>query len=148
MANEQSETIRVLSVDDHAAFREGIALFIASECDMEVVAEATNPREALEQFRKHNPDITLMDLQLGTMSGIDAITSIRAEFPEARIIALTTYPGDVRVIRAFQAGACGYVLKGQVGKELPETIRAVHAGERRIPPEVAEQIGSSEPGSR
>ena len=148
MADDPIQTIRVLSVDDHAGFREGIALFIGTDPGMEVVAEATNEREALESFRKNKPDITLMDLQLGTMSGIDAITSIRAEFPEARIIALTTYPGDVRVIRAFQAGACGYVLKGQVGKELPETIRAVHAGERRIPPEVAEQIGSSEPGSR
>ncbi len=148
MEDEQNHMIRVLSVDDHAAFREGIALFIGCETGMEVVAEATNPREALEQFRKHNPDITLMDLQLGEMSGIDAITSIRAEFPEARIIALTTYPGDVRVVRAFQAGAHGYVLKGEVGKKLPETIRAVHAGEKRIPPEVAAQMGSSDSNSR
>jgi DNA-binding NarL/FixJ family response regulator len=144
MEDEQIQTIRVLSVDDHAGFRHGIALFIGSEPDMQVVAEATNGREALEQFRKHSPDITLMDLQLGSMSGIDAITAIRAEFPEARIIALTTYPGDVRVVRAFQAGARGYVLKGQVGKELPDTIRAVHAGEKKIPPEVAAQIAKHE----
>jgi len=105
-----------------------------------VVAEAANGREAVEQLRRHRPDITLMDLQMGAMSGIDAITAIRGEFPDVRIIVLTTYPGDVQAIRAFQAGACGYVLKGLLRKELLETIRAVHAGERRIPPEIAARI--------
>lgn len=133
MEDEQIQIIRVLLVDDHAGFREGIALFIGSEPGMKMVAEAASGREALEHYRKHKPDITLMDLQLGNMSGVDAIADIRAEFPEARIIALTTYPGDARVIGAFEAGARAYVLKSQVGKELLDTIRAVHAGERRIP---------------
>lgn len=140
MTQEHSSPIRVLLVDDHAAFRHNVALFVGSESDMQVVAEATNGREALEQFRKHRPDVTLMDMQMGTMNGIDAVTSIRAEFPDARIILLTTYPGDDRVIRAFRAGARGYVLKGSLHKELLETIRAVHAGERRIPPEVAARM--------
>ena len=140
MEDEQSQTIRVLSVDDHPAFRQGIALFIGTESDMQVVAEAADGPAALEQYRQHRPDITLMDLQLGSMSGVDAIIAIRAEGPDARIIAWTTYPGDDRVIRAFQAGARGYVLKSLVGKELPQTIRAIHAGEKRIPPEIASQV--------
>lgn len=137
MDGENSSPIRVLLVDDHAIFRRSVALLVGTESDMQVVAEATNGSEAVEQFRKHRPDVTLMDMQMGTMNGIDAVTSIRAEFPDARIIVLTTYPGDDRVIRAFRAGARGYVLKGSLHKELLDTIRAVHAGERRIPPELA-----------
>ena len=137
---EHNDQIQILAVDDHAVFRKGIVLLVESESDMQVVAQAANGREAVEQFRKHHPDITLMDLQMDKMCGADAITAIRGEFPDARIIALTTYPGDVRVVRAFQAGAWGYVLKGSVAKELLETIRTVHAGERRIPPEIAAQI--------
>ena len=140
MDEEHNSPIRVLTVDDHAAFRQGMALFVGSETGMQVVAEAANGREAVEQFRKHRPDITLMDLQMGTMNGIDAITAIRGEFPEARIIVLTTYSGDVRLIRAFQAGAWGYVLKGLVAKNLLATVRSVHAGEKRISPEIAAQI--------
>jgi len=140
MTQEHSSPIRVLLVDDHAIFRKSVALLVGTESDMQVVAEATNGCEAVEQFRKHCPDITLMDMQMGTMNGIDAVTSIRAEFPEARIIVLTTYPGDDRVIRAFRAGARGSVLKGSLHKELLDTIRAVHAGERRIPPEIAEHM--------
>ena len=140
---EHKGTIRVLAVDDHPAFRGGLVAFVESAPDMQVVAEATNGREAVEQFRQHRPDITLMDLQMGTMSGNDALVAIYAEFPEARIIVLTTYPGDVRVIRAFQAGACAYVLKSSVGTDLHETIRSVHAGEKRIPPEIAVQIAEN-----
>jgi DNA-binding NarL/FixJ family response regulator len=145
MNDEQNKVIRVLSVDDHPAFREGVALFLGASPDMQLVGEATNGREAVEQFRKHRPDVTLMDLQMGTMSGVDAITSIRAEFPEARIIVLTTYPNDVRLVSAFQAGARGYVLKGLVRKELLKTIRAVHSGETTMPPEIAGQIVSRPP---
>src|ERR1700734_4132972 len=129
--------IRILSVDDHALLREGIAALVASQADMKLIAEATNGREALEQFRKHRPDLTLMDLQMPEMDGIDAILAICSEFPQARIIVLTTYKGDVQVLRALKAGARGYLLKGLLRKELLETIRAVYAGQKRIPPEVA-----------
>ena len=132
--------IRVLSVDDHPLLREGIAALVGSQSDMEVVAEASNGLEALEQFRKHHPDITLMDLQMPAMSGIDAISSIRREFPEARIIILTTHGGDVQISRALKAGARAYLLKGLLRKELLETIRAVHAGQKRLSPEVATEI--------
>ena len=137
---ENDSQIRVLAVDDHATFRKGVVLLVASESDMQVVAEATNGREAVEQFRRHRPDITLMDLQMDKMCGADAVAAIRSEFPEARIIVLTTYEGDARVVRAYQAGASGYVLKGSVAKDLLDTIRSVHAGEKRIPPEIAAQI--------
>jgi len=137
---EHNGQIRVLAVDDHAVFRKGIVLLVASESDMQVVAEATNGREAVEQYRKHRPDITLMDLQMDKMCGADAVAAIRSEFPEARIVVLTTYEGDARVVRAYQAGASGYVLKGSVAKDLLETIRSVHAGAKRIPPEIAAQI--------
>jgi DNA-binding NarL/FixJ family response regulator len=137
---EHNGPIRVLAVDDHPAFRQAIALFVGTESDMEIVAEATNGREAMEQFRKHRPDITLMDLQMDKMCGADAVAAIRSEFPDARIIVLTTYPGDDRVVRAFRAGACGYILKSAVGNDLLETIRSVHAGEKRIPPEIAARI--------
>ena len=132
--------IRVLSVDDHPLLRGGIAALIGNQTDMEVVAEACNGREALEQFRKHRPDITLMDLQMPEMSGIDAISAIRGEFPEARIIILTTHAGDVQVSRALKAGARAYLLKGSLRNELLETIRAVHAGQKRVSSEVAAEI--------
>jgi DNA-binding NarL/FixJ family response regulator len=132
--------IRVLSVDDHPLLREGIAALIGNQSDMQLIGEASNGREALEQFRKHHPDITLMDLQMPEMSGVDAISAIRGEFPDARIIVLTTYAGDFQVSRAFKAGARGYLLKGMLRQELLETIRAVHAGQKRLSAEVAAEI--------
>ena len=132
--------IRVLSVDDHPLLREGIAALIGNQSDMQLIGEASNGREALEQFRKHHPDITLMDLQMPEMSGVDAISAIRGEFPDARIIVLTTYAGDFQVSRAFKAGARGYLLKGMLRQELLETIRAVHARQKRLSAEVAAEI--------
>jgi DNA-binding NarL/FixJ family response regulator len=132
--------IRVLSVDDHALLREGIAALSGNQPDMELVAEAVNGREAVELFRKHRPDVTLMDLQMPEMNGIDALSAIRAEFPEARIIVLTTYTGDVQVFRALKAGARAYLLKGLLRKELIEAIRVVHAGQKRLAPEIAAEI--------
>jgi DNA-binding NarL/FixJ family response regulator len=132
--------IRVLSVDDHALLRDGIAALIANQSDMELVAEASDGREAIEMFRKHHPDVTLMDLQMPEMSGIDAMSAIRNEFPEARIIVLTTYTGDAQVFRALQGGARAFLLKGLLRKELLDTIRAVHAGQKRLPPEIAAEI--------
>jgi DNA-binding NarL/FixJ family response regulator len=132
--------IRILAVDDHPMLREGIAALVASQSDMKLVGEASTGREALEQFRKHRPDLTLMDLQMPGMDGIEAMVAICREFPEARIIVLTTYKGDVQVLRALKAGARAYLLKGLLRKELLETIRAVHAGQKRIPPEVAAEL--------
>ena len=132
--------IKVLSVDDHALLREGIAALVDAESDMKLVAEASNGQDAIEKFRMHRPDVTLMDLQMPAMNGIEAIIGIRSEFPNARIIVLTTYAGDVQVLRALKAGAQGYILKGHVRRELLETIRAVHAGQKRIPPEVAAEL--------
>jgi DNA-binding NarL/FixJ family response regulator len=129
--------IRILTVDDHPVLREGIAAILASEPDMVLVAEAGNGHEAIEQFRTHRPDVTLMDLQMPVMSGSEAILAIRKDFPDARIIVLTTYSGDMQARRAFKAGALGYLLKSMLRKELVETIRTVHAGRKRIPPEVA-----------
>jgi DNA-binding NarL/FixJ family response regulator len=135
--NTGPNLIRILAVDDHPMLREGIASLVASQSDMELVAEASTGREALEQFRNHRPDITLMDLQMPDIDGIEVMVAIRDEFPEARIIVLTTYKGDVQVLRALKAGARAYLLKGLLRKELLETIRAVYAGQKRIPPEVA-----------
>jgi DNA-binding NarL/FixJ family response regulator len=135
--NTGPDLIRILAVDDHPMLREGIASLVASQADMELVAEASTGREALEQFRNHRPNLTLMDLQMPDMDGIEAMVAIRDEFPEARIIVLTTYKGDVQVLRALKAGARAYLLKGLLRKELLETIRAVHRGEKHIPPEVA-----------
>jgi len=128
--------IRLLSVDDHPIVRDGIVRLIATQPDMNLIAEASDGQEAVEQYRKHQPDVTLMDLQMPNMNGIDAIGSIREEFPEARIIVLTTYEGDVQVVRALKAGAQAYLLKGSLRKELLDTIRAVHAGQKRLSPEV------------
>jgi DNA-binding NarL/FixJ family response regulator len=132
--------IRVLTVDDHALLRDGIAALLANQSDMELVGEASNGREAVELFRTHQPDVTLMDLQMPEMGGIDALSAIRGEFPEARIVVLTTYAGDVQVFRALKAGARAFLLKGLLRKELLETIRAVHAGQKRLPPEIAAEI--------
>jgi DNA-binding NarL/FixJ family response regulator len=132
--------IRVLTVDDHALLRQGIAALVNGESDMKLVAEASDGQEAIDKFRLHQPDVTLMDLQMPTLNGIEAIIGIRSEFPNARIIVLTTYTGDVQVSRALKAGARGYVLKGLVRRELLDTIRAVHAGQKRILPEVAAEF--------
>jgi len=132
--------IRILAVDDHALLRKGIAALINAEPDMELVAEAANGQEAISEFKRHRPDVTLMDLQMPDMNGIECIIAIRGDFPQARIIVLTTYPGDVQVVRALKAGARAYLLKSRVNKELPEVIRAVHAGQKRIPPEIAVEL--------
>lgn len=132
--------IRILTVDDHQLLREGIAAVLESQDDMTLVAQASNGREAVESFRRLRPDVTLMDLRMPDMSGIEAITQIRGEFPDARIIVLTTYAGDAQAAAALKAGAAGYLLKNLVRKELLETIRAVHSGKRRVPPEIATEI--------
>ena len=137
-----SDPIRILSVDDHPMLREGIAAVLAGEDDMVLVAEATNGREAVEQFRANRPDVTLMDVQMPEVNGIDAIVKIREEFPNARIIVLTTYSGDAQAARAIKAGASGYLLKSMVRKELIDTIRTVHSGKKRIPAEIA--VGMAE----
>jgi DNA-binding NarL/FixJ family response regulator len=129
-----------LAVDDHPLLRDGLAALIGNEQDMELIAEASNGREALALFRQHKPDITLMDLQMPEMNGIDAIGAIRGEFPDARVIVLTTHPGDVQVSRALKAGARAYLMKSNLRKELLETIRAVHAGQKRLSSEAASQI--------
>ena len=132
--------IRVLAVDDHPVLRQGIAGLIASQLDMRLVGEASNGLEAIQQFRALRPDVTLIDLQMPQMNGIDAISGIRGEFPEARIIVLTTYAGDVQALRAMKAGARGYLLKNLLYKELLDTIRAVHAGKKTLSPEISYQL--------
>ena len=132
--------IRILCVDDHPLLREGIAALLEAPDDMALVAEASNGAEALDRFREHRPDITLMDLQMPVMTGLHAIQAIRSEFSEARIIVLTTHAGDVQISRALKAGARAYLLKGLLRKELLETIRAVHTGQKRLSPEVAAEI--------
>ena len=135
--SHDSGTIRILAVDDHQLIRQGIAGLIADEPGMTVVAEAANGREAIDQFRRHRPDVTLMDLQMPELNGIEAMTAIRAEFPEARIIVLTTYTGDVQVLRAIKAGASGYLLKSTLVNEMLAAIRAVHAGRKALSAEVS-----------
>jgi DNA-binding NarL/FixJ family response regulator len=132
--------IRILTADDHPLIRDGIAALIGTEEDMKLVAEASNGREALDLFRKHQPDVVLMDLQMPEMGGIDAIGAIRGEYPEARIIVLTAQPGDVQVSRALRAGARAYLMKNDLRKQLLETIRAVHSGQKRLSSEIAAGI--------
>lgn len=133
-------SIRILVVDDHPVVRQGIAVLVGTQPDMTLVAEASNGREAIQQFRAHSPDIAIMDLQMPEMSGLDALIAIRGEFPNARIIVLTTYAGDVQILRALKGGAQGYLLKNTFHKDLIDTIRAVHAGKKSLSPEVSYEI--------
>ena len=132
--------IHILVVDDHPLLRDGITALIADEPDMEVVAEASNGREGIERFKTHRPDITLMDLQMPQVTGLEAILAIRREAPEARVIVLTTYTGDVQTVRALQAGARAYILKNLLHQDLLDTIRAVHAGRKWMSPEIAADV--------
>ena len=132
--------IRILAVDDHALVRDGIAGLVGVQPDMVVVGEASNGREAIQQFRLHQPDVTLMDLQMPEINGIEALIAIRNEFPDARVIVLTTYTGDVQILRALKAGAQAYLLKNTLHKELLQTIRAVHAGKKSLSPEASYEI--------
>jgi DNA-binding NarL/FixJ family response regulator len=136
----EATRIRVFSVDDHPLLREGLAAIIDNQPDMALIAQASSAQEALQQFRKHKPDVTLMDLRLPDKSGVEATIAIRAEFPEARIIMLTTFEGDAEIQRALEAGARGYMLKSMPPKELVEVIRQVHAGKKRIPPQLAAKL--------
>jgi len=133
-------TIRIMTVDDHPLLRQGIATLIKGQPDMEVVAEASDGEEAIAQFRRHRPDVTLMDLQMPNVNGTEAISRIRSEFPDAKILVFSTYAGDVQVLHAIKAGARGYLLKGNVRTELLDAIRTVHAGRKRIPPEIAAEL--------
>jgi DNA-binding NarL/FixJ family response regulator len=137
---DDSKKIRILAVDDHPILRQGIASLIADESDMDLVAQAANGREAIQNFRTHRPDVTLMDLQMPEMNGLDAMIAIRGEFPDARIIVLTTYTGDAQALRAVKAGARAYLLKNSLHKELLDTIRAVHAGRKSLSPEVSFEL--------
>ena len=139
-ATAEASLIRILAVDDHPLVRGGISGLVAGQTDMKLVGEASNGREAIHQFREHRPDVTLMDLQMPEMNGVDAMIAILGEFPEARIIVLTTYTGDAQVMRALKAGARAYLLKNTLHKELLETIRAVYAGKKTISPEASFQL--------
>jgi DNA-binding NarL/FixJ family response regulator len=132
--------IRILTADDHPLLREGIATLVNAEADMKLVAEASSGREAVQMFQLHRPDVTLMDLQMPDMNGTEAIAEIRSEFPDARIIVLTTYTGDAQVLKALKAGARAYLLKSDVHLELLQTIRSVHTGHKRIPPQIAAEL--------
>lgn len=138
--NAPTSPIRILLADDHPVLRQGIRALAADESDMQFVGEASNGREAIEQFRKHRPDVTLMDLQMPDMNGIDAMNAIRIEFPDARFVILTTYAGDVQISRALKAGARAYLLKSSLRKDLLDTIRAVHAGHKRISADLALEV--------
>lgn len=140
MTTGSTSQIRILSVDDHPVVRQGIAGLIGVQPDMVVIGEASNGREAIQQFRAHHPDITLMDLQMPQMNGIDALIAIRNEFHGAKIVVLTTYAGDVQILRALKAGAQAYLLKNTLHRDLIETIRAVHAGKKSLSPEVSYEI--------
>src|ERR1700747_2301778 len=142
MTTASTSQIRILSVDDHPVVRPRIACRVGVQPDMAVIGEASNGREAIQQFRMHHPDVTLMDLQMPEMNGIDALIAIRNEFPQARIVVLTTYTGDIQVLRALKAGAQGYLLKNLLHKELLETIRTVHAGKKALSPEASHEIAS------
>ncbi len=133
-------SIRIMVVDDHPLLRQGIATLIEAEEDMDLVAEACDGEEAIAQFRLHRPDVTLMDIQMPNVNGIEAISRIRSEFPDAKILVLSTYAGDAQILHAIKAGARGYLLKGNVRTELLEAIRTVHAGRKRIPPEIAAEL--------
>jgi DNA-binding NarL/FixJ family response regulator len=137
---EQPKPIRIMTVDDHQVFRDGIGAMLATQADMQLVAEAGTGLEAVDLYRTHRPDVTLMDLRLPDITGLEAIEKIRDKFPQARMIVLTTYKGDVQALRALKAGAAGYLLKSMLRKYMLETIRAVHAGQRRIPPEIASEL--------
>jgi len=138
--NSQPGLIRILTVDDHPILRKGIASLVNAEADMKLIAEASSGKEAIELYRLHRPDVTLMDLQMPEMDGAEAISEIQSEFHDARIIVLTTYTGDAQILKALKAGARAYILKGHVHRELLETIRAVHAGQKRIPPDIAAEL--------
>lgn len=138
--NDQASPIRILVADDHPVVRQGVAALVGGQPDMIIVGQASNGREAIQQFRAHHPDVTLMDLQMAEMNGLDALIAIRDETPEARIIMLTTYAGDAQILRAIKAGARGYLLKSALHRELLETIRAVHAGKKSLSPEASYEL--------
>jgi DNA-binding NarL/FixJ family response regulator len=138
--NPGAAPIRILAVDDHPVVRQGIAGMLALETDMNLVGQASNGREAIQQFRAHRPDITLMDLQMPEMNGLDALIAIRNEYPDAKVVMLTTYTGDVQILRALKAGAWGYLLKSTLHRDLLDTIRSVYAGKKALSPEVSYEV--------
>ena len=136
----KNDIIRVMSVDDHPLVHDGIAALIGNQADMQIVADASDGHEAIEKYREHLPDVTLLDLRLGNKSGIDVLIAVRGEFPDARIVMLTMFEGDVEIKRALQAGAAAYLLKSMTSKNLVETIRRVHSGKKYVPPEIASNL--------